>query len=80
MKDKSFEKIIDKTVPNGIFSINLSILKELYPNWAIETGVVLKLKPVNSSGEKSLEGNDYEIKTELLLPNIVLDETIIKKS
>ena len=80
LKDKSFEKIIDKTVPNGIFSINLSILKELYPNWAIETGVVLKLKPVNSSGEKSLEGNDYEIKTELLLPNIVLDETIIKKS
>jgi len=80
LKDNSFEKIIDKTVPNGIFSINLSILKDLYPNWAIETGVVLKLKPVNSSGEKSLEGNDYEIKTELLLPNIVLDETIIKKS
>ena len=80
LKDKSFEKIIDKTVPNGTFSINLSILKELYPNWAIETGVVLKLKPINSSGEKSLEGNDYEIKTELLLPNIVLDETIIKKS
>jgi hypothetical protein len=80
LKDKSFEKIIDKTVPNGTFSINLSILKELYPNWTIESGVVLKLKPVNSSGEKSLEGNDYEIKTELLLPNIVLDETIIKKS
>ena len=80
LKDNSFEKIIDKTVPNGIFSINLSILKDLYPNWAIETGVVLKLKPVNSSGEKSLEGNDYERQTELLLPNIVLDETIIKKS
>jgi hypothetical protein len=80
LKDKTFQKINGRIVPNGSFSINLASLKQLYPNWSIESGVVLKLKPTNNSGEQSLEGNDYEIKTELLLPNIVLDESIIKKS
>ena len=80
LKDKTFQKINGKIVPNGSFPINLASLKQLYPNWSIESGVVLKLKPTNNSGEQSLEGNDYEIKTELLLPNIVLDESIIKKS
>ena len=80
LKDKTFQKINGRIVPNGSFSINLASLKQLYPNWSIKSGVVLKLKPTNNSGEKSLEGNDYEIKTELLLPNIVLDESIIKKS
>lgn len=80
LKDKTFQKINGRIVPNGSFSINLASLKQLYPNWSIESGVVLKLKPTNNSGEQPLEGNDYEIKTELLLPNIVLDESIIKKS
>ena len=80
LKDKTFQKINGKIVPNGSFPINLASLKQLYPNWSIESGVVLKLKPTNNSGEQTLEGNDYEIKTELLLPNIVLDESIIKKS
>jgi hypothetical protein len=80
LKDKTFQKINGRIIPNGSFSINLASLKQLYPNWSIESGVVLKLKPTNNSGENPLEGNDYEIKTELLLPNIVLDESIIKKS
>ena len=80
LKDKTFQKINGRIVPNGSFSINLASLKQLYPNWSIKSGVVLKLKPTNNSGEQPLEGNDYEIKTELLLPNIILDESIIKKS
>ena len=80
LSDKTFQKILSSITPNGSFSINLKTLKDTIKNWAPSIGVILKLKPTNNSGEQSLEGNDYEIKTELLLPNIFLNEDLIKKS
>ena len=80
LSDNTFQKILSSITPNGSFSINLKTLKDTIQNWAPSIGVVLKLKPTNNSGEQSLEGNDYEIKTELLLPKIFLNEDLIKKS
>jgi hypothetical protein len=80
LNDKTFQKLIGPIVPNGLFSINLKTLKDTIPNWKPELGVLLKLKPINNGGEQALVGNDYEIKTELLLPKVFLNEDLIKKS
>jgi hypothetical protein len=80
LSDNTFQKILSSITPNGSFSINLKTLKDTIQNWAPSIGVILKLKPTNNSGEQSLEGNDYEIKTELLLPKVFLNEDLIKKS
>ena len=79
-KDKSRISLFKSLPSNGSVKINLRQLSDKFPNWNGNDNVTLILKPYNNSGSSPLTGNEYEIKSSLLLPTINLDEDIIKKS
>ena len=61
---------------NGNISINLKTLRDKFSNWSGKDGLTLIFKPFNRSGTEELIGNEYEIKTQLILPSIQIDENI----
>ena len=62
--------------PNGNISINLKTLRDKFSNWSGNDGLSLIFKPFNRAGSEELIGNEYEIKTQLVLPSIQIDENI----
>ena len=80
LKDKTKVSLFKNLTANSDFKINLRKLAETYPNWNGSDTVTLILKPYNKSGDVELEGNEYEIITNIVYPAIQLDEDIIKKS
>ena len=79
-KDKSRIQLFKSLPANGKIKINLKDLSTKFANWNGSDNVTLILKPYNRSGTIELVGNEYEIKTSLLLSSIRLDEDIIKKT
>jgi hypothetical protein len=79
-KDKSRIQLFKSLPANGKIKINLKDLKNKFTNWDGSDNVTLVFKPYNRSGAVELVGNEYEIKTTLLLSSIRLDEDIIKKT
>jgi hypothetical protein len=79
-KDKSIIQLFKSLPANGKIKINLKDLSTKFTNWNGSDNVTLILKPYNRSGAVELVGNEYEIKTTLLLSSIRLDEDIIKKT
>ena len=79
-KDKSRIQLFKALPANGKIKINLKDLSTKFTNWNGSDNVTLILKPYNRSGAVELIGNEYEIKTSLLLSSIKLDEDIIKKT
>jgi hypothetical protein len=79
-KDKSRIKLFKSLPANGKIKINLKDLTNKFPTWSGSDNVTLILKPYNRSGAVELVGNEYEIKTSLLLSSIRLDEDILKKT
>jgi hypothetical protein len=79
-KDKSRIKLFKSLPANGKIKINLKDLTNKFPTWSGSDNVTLILKPYNRSGAVELVGNEYEIKTSLLLSSVRLDEDILKKT
>jgi len=79
-KDKSRIKLFKSLPANGKVKINLKNLTTKFPTWAGSDNVTFIVKPYNRSGAVELVGNEYEIKTSLLLSSIRLDEDILKKT
>jgi hypothetical protein len=79
-KDKSKIQLFKSLPANGKVKINLKDLTTKFPTWAGSDNVTVILKPYNRSGAVELVGNEYEIKTSLLLSSIRLDEDILKKT
>ena len=80
VRDKSRITIFKSLTPNGKIKINLKELSDKFSAWSGNDNVTLIFKPYNKGGTAELTGNDYEIKTSLILPSINLNEDIIKKS
>ena len=76
VKDGSRITLFKNLTPNGNISINLKSLREKFSNWNENSNVVLVFKPFNRAGSEELIGNEYEIKTQLILPSIQIDENI----
>jgi hypothetical protein len=76
VKDGSRIALFKNLTPNGNISINLKSLREKFSNWNETSNVVLVFKPFNRAGSEELIGNEYEIKTQLILPSIQIDENI----
>jgi len=79
-KDKSRIQLFKSLPANGKVKINLKDLTTKFPTWSGSDNVTVILKPYNRSGAVELVGNEYEIKTSLLLSSIRLDEDILKKT
>ncbi len=79
-KDKSRIQLFKSLPANGKVKINLKDLTTKFPTWSGSDNVTIVLKPYNRSGAVELVGNEYEIKTSLLLSSIRLDEDILKKT
>jgi hypothetical protein len=79
-KDKSRIKLFKSLPANGKVKINLKDLTNKFPTWSGSDNVTIVLKPYNRSGAVELVGNEYEIKTSLLLSSVRLDEDILKKT
>jgi hypothetical protein len=79
-KDKSRIQLFKSLPANGKVKINLKELSNKFPKWKGSDNVTIILKPYNRSGVVELAGNEYEIKTSLLLSSIRLDEDILKKT
>jgi hypothetical protein len=79
-KDKSKIQLFKSLPANGKIKINLKDLSSKFSKWAGSDNVTLILKPYNRAGAVELVGNEYEIKTSLLLSSIRLDEDILKKT
>jgi hypothetical protein len=79
-KDKSRIQLFKSLPANGKIKINLKDLTTKFPTWTGSDNVTIILKPYNRSGAVQLVGNEYEIKTSLLLSSIRLDEDILKKT
>jgi hypothetical protein len=79
-KDKSRIQLFKSLPANGKIKINLKDLTTKFPTWAGSDNVTFILKPYNRTGAVELVGNEYEIKTSLLLSSIRLDEDILKKT
>jgi hypothetical protein len=79
-KDKSKIQLFKSLPANGKVKINLKDLTTKFPTWAGSDNVSIILKPYNRTGAVALVGNEYEIKTSLLLSSIRLDEDILKKT
>ena len=79
-KDKSRIQLFKSLPANGKIKINLKDLTNKFTTWSGSDNVTLILKPYNRSGAVELVGNEYEIKTSLLLSSIKLDEDILKKT
>lgn len=75
-KDGSRIPLFQSLTPNGNISINLKTLRDRFSNWNGSDNITLIFKPFNRSGAEELIGNEYEIKTQLLIPSIQLDENI----
>ncbi len=80
LKDGTRITLFQNLTPNGNISINLKTLRDRFINWAGSDNVTLIFKPFNRSGVEELVGNEYEIKTQLLIPSIQLDENIFSTS
>jgi hypothetical protein len=76
VKDGSRITLFKNLTPNGNISINLKSLREKFSNWNESNNVALVFKPFNRAGSEELIGNEYEIKTQLILPSIQIDENI----
>lgn len=76
VKDGSRITLFKNLTPNGSISINLKTLREKFSNWKESDNVVLIFKPFNRGGAEELIGNEYEIKTQLILPSIQIDENL----
>jgi hypothetical protein len=79
-KDKSRIQLFKSLPANGKIKINLKDLTDKFPTWSGSDNVTVILKPYNRTGAVELVGNEYEIKTSLLLSSIRLDEDILKKT
>ncbi len=79
-KDKSRIQLFKSLPANGKIKINLKDLSNKFTTWTGSDNVTIILKPYNRSGAVELVGNEYEIKTSLLLSSIRLDEDILKKT
>jgi hypothetical protein len=79
-KDKSRIQLFKSLPANGKVKINLKELSNKFPTWTGSDNVTIILKPYNRTGVVELVGNEYEIKTSLLLSSIRLDEDILKKT
>ena len=79
-KDKSRIQLFKSLPANGKVKINLKDLSNKFTKWTDSDNVTLILKPYNRSGVVELVGNEYEIKTSLLLSSVKLDEDILKKT
>jgi hypothetical protein len=79
-KDKSRIQLFKSLPANGKAKINLKDLTNKFPIWSGSDNVTLIVKPYNRSGTVELIGNEYEIKTSLLLSSVRLDEDILKKT
>jgi hypothetical protein len=79
-KDKSKIQLFKSLPANSKIKINLKDLTNKFSKWAGSDNVTLILKPYNRAGAVELVGNEYEIKTSLLLSSIRLDEDILKKT
>jgi hypothetical protein len=80
VKDGSRITLFKNLTPNGNISINIKTLREKYTNWSGSNNITLIFKPFNRSGSEELIGNEYEIKTNLIIPSIQLDENIFSTS
>ena len=76
VNDGSRIALFKNLTPNGNISINLKTLREKFSNWKESDNVVLIFKPFNRGGAEELIGNEYEIKTQLILPSIQIDENL----
>lgn len=74
--DGSRIALFKRLTPNGNISINLKTLRDKFSNWSVNDGLTLIFKPFNRTGSDELIGNEYEIKTQLGLPSIQIDENI----
>ena len=74
--DGSRISLFKSLTPNGNISINLKTLRDKFSDWSGNDGLTLIFKPFNRSGSEELIGNEYEIKTQLILPSIQIDENI----
>jgi hypothetical protein len=74
--DGSRISLFKSLTPNGNISINLKTLRDKFSNWSGNDGLSLIFKPFNRAGSEELIGNEYEIKTQLVLPSIQIDENI----
>ncbi len=79
-KDGSRIALFKSLTPNGNISINLKDLRNKFSNWAGSDSITLIFKPFNRSGAEELVGNEYEVKTNLLIPSIQLDENIFSSA
>ena len=79
-KDKSRIQLFKSLPANSKIKINLKDLTNKFSKWAGSDNVTLILKPYNGTGATKLFGNEYEIKSSLLLSSIKLDEDILKKT
>jgi hypothetical protein len=74
--DGSRISLFKSLTPNGNISINLKTLRDKFSNWSGNDGLSLIFKPFNRAGSEELIGNEYEVKTQLVLPSIQIDENI----
>jgi hypothetical protein len=80
LKDKTKVGLFEKLTPNGSFKINLRNLSDRFPQWNGSDNITLYLLPRNNGGAEALNGNEYEVVTQIFYPSIYLDENSIKKS
>lgn len=79
-KDNTKLPLYRGLAPNGEITINLKNLRERFANWSGSDNVTLIFRPFNKAGTTALTGNEYEAKTLLGIPKIVLDENIFATS
>ena len=80
LKDNSRITLFRNLTPNGEVSINIKSLRERFVNWSGSDNVTLIFKPFNRSGSEELIGNEYEVRTDLAIPSIQLDENIFSSA
>ncbi len=80
LKDNSRITLFRNLTPNGEVSINIKSLRERFINWVGSNNVTLIFKPFNRGGAEELVGNEYEVRTELAIPSIQLDENIFSSA
>jgi hypothetical protein len=80
LKDNSRITLFRNLTPSGEVSINIKSLRERFVNWTGSNNVTLIFKPFNRGGAEELVGNEYEVRTELAIPSIQLDENIFSSA
>jgi len=80
-KDKTLINVFKNLGTNSAFKLNVKKLNEAYPDWnAGDNKLYLVLRPYNRGGAENLIGNEYEIITDIRLPKVQLNETIIESA